>query len=207
MRARNRLVSTLEKEGIDDPAVLAAIATVPRHEFVPDRLLGDAYANYPLPIGHDQTISQPYVVALMTQLLRLRAGERVLEIGTGSGYQAAVLAEIGCNVYTIEIIPELAEQAGLVLDRLGYDSIRQRVGDGWLGWPEEAPYDAIIVTAAPDSVPRALVEQLRPGARMILPLGAQTSHQMLTIVEKAADGSVSEREAGAVRFVPMIRRQ
>ena len=206
-RARARLIDTLRAEGIDDERVLEALSRVRRHEFVDARWHGEAYGNYPLPIGHDQTISQPYIVALMTQILSLQPGERVLEIGTGSGYQAAVLAELGCAVFSIELLPELAASAAQTLSRLGYTQVHLRVGDGYLGWPEEAPFDAIIVTAAPPETPAALVEQLGPGGRMVLPLGDQSGYQMLTLVEKDAAGKVSSRNIAAVRFVPMVKRK
>lgn len=207
LEARERLLAELSRQGIEAPAVLEALRRVPREEFVPEPLRGSAYDNRPLPIGSGQTISQPYIVALMSQLLGAEPGARVLEIGTGSGYQAAVLAELGLQVYTIEILPELADRAGETLRRLGYESIRQRVGDGYRGWPEEAPFDGVIVTAAPDEVPAALVEQLRPGGRMVIPVGPQSGAQVLQLLEKNAEGDLAIRDVIAVRFVPMIQRR
>ena len=186
--------------GVRDPRVLEALRTVPRHRFVPDQLQDNAYADTALQIGWDQTISQPYIVAYMTEAMQIPTGGKVLEIGTGSGYQAAVLAEIARAVYTIEIVPQLAEQSGRILDQLGYDAVHTRVGDGYRGWPEQAPFDAIIVTAAPDHVPPALVEQLAVGARLIIPVGRFS--QDMRIVTKTADGSTSETTI-PVRFVPM----
>ncbi len=185
------------------PAVMEALARVPRHEFVPPEWKDRAYENRPLPIGYGQTISQPYIVALMTDLAGVGLGDRVLEVGTGSGYQAAVLAALGCRVFTVEIIPALAEAARRRLRRLGYDRVRVRLGDGYYGWPEHAPFDAILVTAAADHVPPPLVRQLRPGGRMVIPVGGAFRVQTLTVVEKAADGRVSSREVLPVRFVPL----
>jgi len=203
-RERDELLEQLRREGIEDEAVLEALDSVPRHEFVPEEYRGHAYQNRPLPIGHDQTISQPYVVALMTELLDLSGDERVLEIGTGSGYQAAILAEMGCEVWTIEIVDELAETARERLQRLGYEGVRVRAGDGYAGWPEEAPFDRIIVTAAPEEIPEALVEQLRVGGQMVVPVGPRFGVQHLTLLEKEEDGDVHERRVIPVRFVPMI---
>ncbi|MBI4613078.1 MAG: protein-L-isoaspartate(D-aspartate) O-methyltransferase [Planctomycetes bacterium] len=200
---RERLVESLVENGIDDPLVLAAMRKVPRHEFVPASVRGRAYDDDALPIDQDQTISQPRVVALMTQVLGLRGGERVLEIGTGSGYHAAVLAQIAAEVYTIEIVPELAESAAARLDRLGYSNVSVRQGDGYLGWPEKAPFDAIVVTAAPSHPPPALVEQLKEGGRMVLPIGESGEVQDLYLLEKGADG-VQTKRLVPVRFVPMV---
>jgi protein-L-isoaspartate(D-aspartate) O-methyltransferase len=174
---------------------------VPRHLFVPEQYRERSYADHPLPIGDGQTISQPYIVALMTELLRLRPGDRVLEIGTGSGYQAAVLAEITEHVYSIEIIEPLALRARATLRDLGYDSVRVRVGDGYRGWPEEAPFDAVIVTAAPDHVPGLLVDQLRVGRHLVIPVGGE--HQELLRLTKREDGSFDTERVLPVRFVPM----
>jgi protein-L-isoaspartate(D-aspartate) O-methyltransferase len=196
---REAMVRQIEARGVEDPAVLAAMRAVPRHEFVPPDRRRDAYRDSPLPIGHGQTISQPYVVAFMTQALQLRAGEKVLEIGTGSGYQAAVLARLGCVVFSIEIVAPLAETAAATLRATGHD-VQVRAGDGYRGWPEAAPFDAVIVTAAPDHVPRPLVDQLRVGGRMILPVGEQS--QDLVLLEKTATGT-TERRVLPVRFVPM----
>jgi len=201
---RRALVDQLAAEGITSTAVLDAIGRVPRHRFVPPELAADAYVDHALPIAEDQTISQPFIVAYMTEALGVQAGERVLEVGTGSGYQAAVLAEMGLKVYTIEILPALAKQADDVLRRIGYDSIVRRVGDGYLGWPEHAPYDGILVTAAAPRVPTPLVEQLAPGARLVIPLEeAGSDEQWIWVLEKESDGEVVRRRAIPVRFVPM----
>ncbi|MYB36037.1 MAG: protein-L-isoaspartate(D-aspartate) O-methyltransferase [Gammaproteobacteria bacterium] len=185
-----------------NPAVLEAMATVPREEFVPDGARAVAYVNRPLPIGYGQTISQPFIVALMTHLLEPTAASRVLEVGTGSGYQAAVLAKVVDTVHTIEIIPELAEDASARLKRLGYDNVEVTVGDGWYGWPEAAPFDAIMVTAVGEDVPKKLVQQLRPGGRLVLPIGNDFD-QNLAVVEKAEDGEITMRHVLPVRFVPL----
>ncbi len=185
------------------PAVGAALGRVPRHEFVPAARRERAYVNTPLPIGHGQTISQPYIVAIMTELVEPRPGARVLEIGTGSGYQAAVLAELVEHVYSIEIIEALGEQARARLAALGYDNVSTRIGDGYYGWPEQAPYDAIVVTAAASHVPPPLVRQLRPGGRMVIPVGTPFLTQNLVLVEKADSGTVSMRQLLPVRFVPL----
>lgn len=198
---RERMVDTqIEARGIRDPRVLEAMRTVPRHRFVPPALQDQAYADTPLPIGSSQTISQPYIVAYMTEALRLPPAATVLEIGTGSGYQAAVLAEVAREVYSIEIMPELAERSAQVLAELGYDNIHLRTGDGYRGWPDAAPFDGIMVTAAPDHVPPALVEQLAVGARLVIPVGRFA--QDMRIVTRTADGSASETTI-PVRFVPM----
>ena len=186
-----------------DRRVMEAMARVPRHEFVPPELRDAAYENRPLPIGYGQTISQPYIVALMTDLASVGPGSRVLEVGTGSGYQAAVLAEIVARVYTIEIIPELGRAARERLKRLGYRNVEVRVGDGYYGWPEAAPFDAILVTAAASHVPPPLVRQLRPGGRMVIPVGSPFLTQHLTVVEKDEAGRVTTRQILPVRFVPL----
>jgi len=188
-----------------EPRVTAALRRVPRHRFVPDGQVDQAYRNRPLPIGLGQTISQPYIVALMTELLRVRKGDRVLEVGTGSGYQAAVLSELAGNVYTIEIVRPLAAEARERLARLGYANVEVRAGDGYLGWPGQAPFDAIMVTAGAPHVPPALVEQLKPGGRLVIPVGGPSSIQSLTLVEKKADGTVEQRDVIPVRFVPLTR--
>ncbi len=185
------------------PAVMAVMGKVPRHLFVPPEEIGSAYRNQPLPIGSGQTISQPYIVALSTELVQPRANHRVLEIGTGSGYQAAVLAELVREVYSVEIVESLALQAEERLQRLGYRNVRVRKSDGHAGWPEASPFDAIVVTAAAARVPAALVDQLRPGGRMVIPVGEQGRSQALTLVEKADDGGVSQRVILSVMFVPM----
>jgi protein-L-isoaspartate(D-aspartate) O-methyltransferase len=183
--------------------VMAAIASVPRHEFVPPHLRSEAYENRPLPIGYGQTISQPYIVALMTDLLQVDGAATVLEVGTGSGYQAAVLAEIVAQVYTIEIIPELADLARERLDRLGYDNVTVRTGDGYYGWTEHAPFDGIVVTAAASQIPPPLIRQLKRGARMIIPVGSPFLTQHLMLVQKQEDGTVQSRQILPVRFVPL----
>ena len=190
----------IQARGISAPAVLDALAAVPRHRFVPEALAPRAYDDTPLPIGYDQTISQPYVVAFMTEAAALPPDAKVLDIGTGSGYQAAVLAEIVSRVYSIEIVPELADRSRRLLADLGYDNVEVRTGDGYRGWPEEAPFDAIVVAAAPDHVPPALVEQLAVGARLVIPVGRFT--QEILIVTRTAGGSTTEAVL-PVRFVPM----
>jgi len=192
----------LAARDIRDSRVLEAMGRVPRHLFVPPRLGPQAYADYPLPIGEGQTISQPYIVALMTQCLELEGGERVLEVGTGSGYQAAVLAELGARVYSIEINPALAAGAARTLERLGCDRVEVKAGDGFFGWPEAAPFDAVIVTAAPEKLPPRLFEQLKEGGRLIIPLGRENFLQVLTLFTKKNGRPVS-REILDVRFVPM----
>ncbi|MCX7826816.1 MAG: protein-L-isoaspartate(D-aspartate) O-methyltransferase [Verrucomicrobiae bacterium] len=197
----------LAARDITDAAVLRAMRTVPRHLFVPGAG-SEAYGDFPLPIGHGQTISQPYIVAYMTQALRLKQGDKTLEVGTGSGYQAAVLAEVTrTNVYTIEIVEPLAVSAAKRLKQLGYDKVVVKVGDGYLGWPDQAPFDAIIVTAGAEHVPPPLVKQLKPGARMIIPVGGQWAVQYLTIIEKLADGTVRTMRDIPVRFVPLTGKQ
>jgi protein-L-isoaspartate(D-aspartate) O-methyltransferase len=188
-----------------DAAVLQAIRTVPRHEFVPEALRDQAYANYPLPIGEGQTISQPYIVALMTDLADVGPESVVLEVGTGSGYQAAVLAEIVAHVYTIEIIEALGERATRTLERLDYGNVTVKIGDGYQGWPEHAPFDAIVVTAAPPQVPEPLLEQLKPGGRLVVPVGPQDGVQSLQVLTKSADGDISTSDVLPVRFVPFTR--
>lgn len=185
--------------------VARALGDAPRHAFVSERLQRQAYENRPLPIGYGQTISQPHIVALMTQLADLSEGERVLEIGTGSGYQAAVLAEVGADVRTIEIVPELGEAAAGRLSRLGYDGVKTRIGDGYFGWPEAAPFDAIVVTAAASHIPPPLTEQLAPGGRMVIPVGPPFVVQQLMLVTKDEDGAVSTRQLLPVQFVPLTR--
>jgi len=202
-REREKMVEyQIKGRGVGDTEVLQAMASVPRHEFVPDDYLDLAYSDQPLPIGHGQTISQPYIVALMTELLDLQAGDRVLEIGTGSGYQAAVLAELGVEVYSVEIIPELAESARELLDRIGYDQVQTLNADGYYGWEEHAPYDAIMVTAAPDHVPQPLVEQLSDGGRMVIPVGPVGWYQTLWLITKE-NGEVEYHNKGGVQFVPL----
>jgi protein-L-isoaspartate(D-aspartate) O-methyltransferase len=186
------------------PAVRRAMGKVERHRLVPPGEASRAYRNHPLPIGSGQTISQPYIVALSTDLLQPKPGDVVLEVGTGSGYQAAVLAEIVARVYTIEIIPSLGNEARKRLQELGYGNIEVRIGDGYAGWPEKAPFDGIVVTAAAPRVPQALVEQLKPGGRMVIPVGGAADIQYLKLLTKRADGGVEERKVLAVRFVPLV---
>jgi protein-L-isoaspartate(D-aspartate) O-methyltransferase len=198
---RERMVrEQIAARGIRDPRVLAALSRVPRHELVPEEVRAYAYQDQPLPIGQGQTISQPYVVAYMTEQLRLRGDERVLEVGTGSGYQAAVLAELAHEVFSIEIVPELGERARADLARLGYRNVHIRIGDGYRGWPEQAPFDAIIVTAAPGHVPQPLIDQLAMGGRLVLPVGE--FNQELLLLSRDADG-IHEEHLIDVRFVPM----
>ena len=203
---RERLVDEqLVPQGIRDSATLAAMRAVPRHEFVPEDQRAWAYHDTPLPIGRGQTISQPAVVAFMTQAIRPRPGMRVLEVGTGSGYQAAVLAETGAEVWTVEIIGALAAAAEARLERLGYEGVRVRHGDGYAGWAEAAPFDAIVVTAGADSIPPPLIEQLAPGGRLIMPVGDPFVDQRLILLEKDSRGRVASRGLLPVRFVPLLR--
>ncbi|HVK74342.1 MAG TPA: protein-L-isoaspartate(D-aspartate) O-methyltransferase [Kofleriaceae bacterium] len=197
------VVDQLEARDVRDPRVLAAMAAVPRHAFVPPELLDQAYDDAPLPIGRGQTISQPYVVAAMTELAAIAPDARVLEIGTGCGYQTAVLAELAAEVYSIEIVPELAEQATATLDRLGYDHVHVRVGDGYAGWLDAAPFDAILVTAAPPAIPDALLHQLAIGGRLVIPVG--TVEQELELITRVGEDRWTERTIFPVRFVPMTR--
>ena len=204
--ARLRLVNEqLLPSGLRDSATIVAMRTVPRHEFVPEDQRVHAYEDVPLPIGHDQTISQPAVVALMTQLVEPRPGKKVLEVGTGSGYQAAVLAQAGCRVWTIEIFRALAEESRARLVRLGYANVIVRHGDGYAGWPGVAPFDAIVVTAAAESIPPPLLKQLGPGGRLVMPVGRESSEQALLLVQKDSAGEISTREILPVRFVPFLR--
>lgn len=197
----------IEARDVSDPLVLDAMRTVPRHRFVPDNQLRRAYADTPLPIGHGQTISQPFIVAFMTEQLKPRADMTVLEIGTGSAYQAAVLGQIVEQVYTVEIVEPLASQATRRLRRLGYDNVVVRHGDGYEGWAEHAPFDAIIVTAAAEYIPPPLLAQLKPGGRMMIPVGSPFSTQRLMLVEKSANGEIRSRNLMPVRFVPFTRQR
>jgi protein-L-isoaspartate(D-aspartate) O-methyltransferase len=201
---RRMVVRQLVERGIKNCRVLAAMAWVPREWFVPPHLAGDAYEDAPLPIGSGQTISQPYIVALMTECLAPRRRDKVLEIGTGSGYQAAVLAHLGARVYTVERLPDLLVEAEERFRRLGL-TIETRLGDGAAGWPEAAPFNGILVTAAAPHVPRPLTDQLAPGGRLVIPIGDLAS-QELVIWERSPDGTLRERRAGGVRFVPLISR-
>ncbi len=188
---------------VRDPGVLKAMKKVPRHLFVPEQYRADAYRNSPLYIGHNQTISQPYIVAHMTELLALEPGDRVLEIGTGSGYQAAVLAELCKEVYSIEIIPPLARKADSLLNELGYTNVHVRTGDGYEGWPGAAPFEGIIVTCAPEAIPQPLVDQLANGGRIVIPVGGEWEVQQLVVVRKDRNGKISSKRQYPVRFVPM----
>ena len=204
---RRAMVRTqIRREGVANSAVLQAMANVPRHRFVPASLSRRAYYDRPLPIGHGQTISQPYIVAYMTQHLALRPGDKVLEIGTGSGYQSAVLAELTPHVYTIEIIRALGQQAATRLARLGYKTIQCRIADGYYGWAEHAPYDAIIVTCAAGSIPPSLVAQLKPGGRLCIPVGPTGAVQRLILVTKDTKGKVKSKSLLPVVFVPLTRK-
>jgi protein-L-isoaspartate(D-aspartate) O-methyltransferase len=210
---RERLVDRIEAEvrmtasalGFErlDPTVADAMRQVPRHLFVPSTQRAFAYLNHPLPIGKGQTISQPYIVAIMSQLLVVGAGDRVFELGTGSGYQAAVLAQMGVEVYSVEIVPELAERAREQLAAAGYPQVQVRAGDGWLGWPEAAPFDAIILTAAAERLPDQLISQLKPGGRLLMPIGGVDEIQQLVWFEKDDSGQLHRRDLLPVRFVPV----
>jgi len=195
----------LKLRGIKDERVLAAMAKVPREEFIPMDARADAYEDGPLPIGYDQTISQPYIVAFMTEQLRPKPSDRVLEIGSGSGYQAAILAELVADVYTIDIVEPLAKTAEATLQRLGYKNVHIKVGDGYNGWPEEMPFDAIIVTCAPEKVPQPLVDQLKNGGRMVIPVGERFAQQLYLLEKK--NGQMKESVILPVRFVPMLREK
>ena len=211
---RARMVSEVEAMYADtraqtglaamSPAVRAALGSVERHRLVPPAQAAAAYRNHPLPIGSGQTISQPYIVALSTDLLKLKGHEVVLEVGTGSGYQAAVLAEVVRQVYSIELIESLGKSAAARLAELGYRNVEVRIGDGYAGWPEKAPFDGIVVTAAAPRVPPALVEQLKPGGKMVIPVGGNAEIQYLNVVTKRADGGYDERRVLPVRFVPLV---
>jgi len=208
----SRLREAMVQEGIAgldirDEAILEAMRTVPRHEFVPPQYLDQAYDNHPLPIGHGQTISQPYIVALMTQAAQVQAGDRVLEVGTGSGYQAAVAATLAEHVYSVEIIGALADSARERLQRLGYDNVTVQHADGYFGWQDHAPFDAILVTAAPDHIPQPLVQQLKNGGRMVIPVGPVGGYQTLWLLTRDDAGEVHTEDLGAVSFVPLTREE
>ena len=203
VKSREEMVrNQLAAGGIRNPEVLQAMTEVPRHEFVPASLRPYAYADGPLPIGHGQTISQPFIVAYMTQALELSKEDTVLEVGTGSGYQAAILGKLAKEVYTIEIVPPLAESARVILSKLGFENVHVRLGDGYLGWPEKAPFDAIIVTCAPDHVPEPLISQLKEGGRLVIPVGTAGGIQQLVLLKKR-NGQISKEKMLDVRFVPM----
>ena len=197
------MLRLIKARGVKDPLVLAAMRNVPRHRFVPDTVRDRAYGDYPLAIGHGQTISQPYIVAMMTEALELDPGERVLEIGTGSGYQTAILAEMDMDVYTIEFVPELQARAEATLTTLGYEDVHYRTGDGWQGWLEHAPYDGIIVTAAPPQIPDPLVEQIADGGRMVIPVGPEGRYQTLWKIIREGD-DIRKISMGGVAFVPLV---
>ena len=205
VKRKSMVEDQIEKRGVKDEDVLMAVRKVEREKFVPKKYIDLAYSDRPLPIGYKQTISQPYIVAYMTEQLQVEKSHKILEIGTGSGYQAAVLAELSNHIFTIEIIPELAEGSDKVLKELGYENITVRSGDGYKGWPEEAPFDRIIVTAAPEKIPEKLVEQLGPNGRMILPVGESIFAQYLWLVQKDNEGIVTKEKILAVRFVPMVK--
>jgi len=200
---QNMVEQQLKPRGIRDERVIAAMAKVPREEFVAENVRGQSYADSALPIGHDQTISQPYIVAFMTEQLRPKPTDRVLEVGTGSGYQAAILAELVKDVYTIDIVEPLTKEASARLARLGYNNVHVKVGDGYQGWSEVAPFDAIIVTCAPDKVPQPLIQQLKDGGRMIVPVGTTMMDQQLYLLEKK-NGELAQTAILPVRFVPMV---
>ena len=205
---RRAMVATqIQPRGVNDPRVLEAMNRVPRHLFVPDKRRSLAYADSPLPIGYGQTISQPFIVAYMTQVLDLSPGGKVLEVGTGSGYQAAVLAETGAQVYSVEVIPQLHQRARQTLAQTGYDRVRLKLGDGYLGWPEKGPFEAIIVTCAAGHIPPPLLAQLGPGGRMVIPVGPPMFVQDLVLAEKDEQGRVRTRSLMAVRFVPLVRKK
>jgi protein-L-isoaspartate(D-aspartate) O-methyltransferase len=204
--SRKRMVKRqLAARGIKDERVLAVMNKVPRQEFVPERSRAEAYGDHALPIGQGQTISQPYIVAFMTEAIVPRRGQRVLEVGTGSGFQAAILAELVGEVYSIELLPELAESAKKRLERLGYRNVHVKAGDGYLGWPEKGPFDAVVVTCGATEVPRPLFEQLKPGGKMVIPVGEAGQMQTLRIITKGSDGKREVRDVLPVRFVPLRR--
>jgi len=204
---RERLVrESIEGRGIRNTAVLRAMRDTPRHEFMPQEVRKFAYEDRPVPIGHEQTISQPFLVALMTEVLDVSKDHHVLEIGTGSGYQAAVLAVVAKEVYTIEIVRELARCSAETLQRLGYRNVFTREGNGYEGWPEQAPFDRIILTAAPPELPQVLVDQLKPGGKLVAPVGPTANEQELLLVEKSTSGKIRKRSILPVRFVPMVRQ-
>ncbi|MFO7790229.1 MAG: protein-L-isoaspartate(D-aspartate) O-methyltransferase [Bacteroidota bacterium] len=200
--AKKMVRQQIEARGIDDKRVLDAMKNIPRHLFVPETYRDMAYTDRPLPITKGQTISQPYIVALMTATLDLDGSEKVLEIGTGSGYQAAILSRLAKEVYSIEIVEELAKESRQLLKKLDYDNVEVKCGDGYQGWPEKAKFERIIVTAAPENIPEKLVEQLKPGGKMVIPVGEY--HQLLKIVEKTENGNIKEETITGVRFVPMV---
>jgi protein-L-isoaspartate(D-aspartate) O-methyltransferase len=203
---RERMVRTqIQERGVRDPGVLRVMRLVPRHLFIPESMRSQAYEDHPVPVGYGQTISQPYIVGLMTELLEPRKDSKVLEIGTGSGYQAAVLSGLVKQLFSIEIVPELARSASALLQQLGYRNVTVRWGDGYKGWPEEAPFDRIIVTAAPPQLPKALLDQLKPGGKLVAPVGSTVFGQDLIVVDKTPDGKLRQRSVIPVMFVPMVK--
>lgn len=203
---RNRMVTEdIQLRGIHNTAVLQAMRATPRHLFMPEHVRAQAYEDHPVPIGYGQTISQPYIVAYMSERLDVRKQHRVLEIGTGSGYQAAILAQLAGEVFSIEIVPELAKSAAQTLQQLGYSNVHVRGGDGYAGWPDKAPFDRILLTAAPPEIPKTLIDQLKPGGRLLGPVGPTTLNQSIVIIDKAADGTTTTRSVLPVRFVPMVK--
>jgi protein-L-isoaspartate(D-aspartate) O-methyltransferase len=203
---RDRMVvEQIQARGVRSPEVLRAMRVTPRQLFVPEPMRSQAYEDEPLPIGYGQTISQPYIVAAMTELLAPAKMQKVLEIGTGSGYQAAVLSPLVGRLFSIEIVPELAKRSADLLKTLGYANVTVRQGDGYLGWPAEAPFDRIILTAAPPEIPKALLDQLKPGGKLVAPVGASPLDQDLVVIDKGPDGKIRERSVFPVRFVPMVR--
>jgi len=203
---RERMVRTqIQERDVRNPAVLRVMRLVPRHLFIPEAVRAQAYEDHPVPVGYGQTISQPYIVGLMTELLEPRKDSKVLEIGTGSGYQAAVLSGLVQQLFSIEIVPELARSSAALLDKLGYRNVTVRWGDGYKGWPEQAPFDRIIVTAAPPELPKALLDQLKPGGKLVAPVGSTVFGQDLIVVDKTPDGKLRRRSVIPVMFVPMVK--
>ena len=203
---RERMVRTqIQERDVRNPAVLRVMRLVPRHLFIPESARAQAYEDHPVPVGYGQTISQPYIVGLMTELLEPRKDSKVLEIGTGSGYQAAVLSGLVQQLFSIEIVPELARSSAALLDKLGYRNVTVRWGDGYKGWPEQAPFDRIIVTAAPPELPKALLDQLKPGGKLVAPVGSTVFGQDLIVVDKTPDGKLRRRSVIPVMFVPMVK--
>ncbi len=202
---RAHMVRTqIEDRGVRNPDVLRVIESVPRHLFMPENVRGLAYGDHPVRLGYGQTISQPYIVGLMTELLAAGRTHTVLEVGTGSGYQAAVLSKLAQSVYSIEIVPELARSAAATLKNLGYDNVTVRLGDGYRGWPEQAPFDRVILTAAPPRIPQELIDQLKPGGRLVAPEGSSAVGQQLVVIGKSADGKITRKAVLPVMFVPMV---
>jgi protein-L-isoaspartate(D-aspartate) O-methyltransferase len=203
---RERMVRTqIQERDVRNPAVLRVMRLVPRHLFIPEAVRAQAYEDHPVPVGYGQTISQPYIVGLMTELLEPRKDSKVLEIGTGSGYQAAVLSGLVKQLFSIEIVPQLARSSAALLDKLGYRNVTVRWGDGYKGWPEQAPFDRIIVTAAPPELPKALLDQLKPGGKLVAPVGSTVFGQDLIVVDKTPDGKLRRRSVIPVMFVPMVK--